>query len=143
MKITTLIHILLICSLVMLLPPLENDYSTTLFPDTEKSIVINIHTPQLKFTSDKLVPIGLNVSYMDPITNKITRITQPFNQFTSKSTIETSDPGSYLIEMFSGEIVNIKIETSGIYTTTIVIILVLLIIDVILLARNYLLVLDL
>lgn len=143
MKITTAIHILLICSLVMILPLFENSYSTTLFPETQKSIVINVHTPELKFSSDKLIAIQLNVSYMNPINEKQTKITLEFFQFSGSKTIKIDKPGSYLLEFFSDEIVEVTIESQGIYTYTIVIILLLLIVDVVLVARNYLLDLEL
>ena len=143
MKITTGIHILLICSLVMILPLFENSYSTTLFPETQKSIVINVHTPELKFSSDKLTAIQLNVSYMNPIDAKQNKITLEFFQFSSSTTIKIDKPGSYLLEFFSDEIVEVTIESQGIYTYTIVIILTLLIVDAVLVARNYLLDLEL
>ena len=143
MKVTTIIHILVICSLVMLLPLVENSYSTTLFPDTPKSIVLNVHTPELKFSSDKLTVIELTVSYMDPIGNNQDKITPDFFQFTSSKTIKIDKPGSYLIEFFSEEIVEVTVEGDGIYTYTIAIIFALLIVDTILMARNYLLDLEL
>lgn len=143
MKITTAIHILLICSLVMLLPLFENNYSTTLFPETQKSIVLNVHTPELKFSSDKLTFVELNVSYMNPIGEEKTRITLEFFQFSGSTIVETDKPGSYLIEFFSDEIVEITIKSQGIYTYSIVIILTLLIVDTVLVARNYILDLEL
>ncbi|OLS20967.1 MAG: hypothetical protein HeimC2_35200 [Candidatus Heimdallarchaeota archaeon LC_2] len=143
MKITTLIHILLITSLVMLLPLFENSYSTTLFPGTPKSLVINVHTPELKFSSDKLTVIELNVSFMNPLINEATIITPEFFQFSLSKTIKLNKPGSYLLEFFTEEIVEVTVEGVGIYTFTIAIILTLLIIDIILLARNYLLDLEL
>ena len=143
MKITTAIHILLICSLVMLLPLFENSYSTTLFPETHKSILINVHTPELKFSSDKLTFIELNVSYMNPIDEEKTKITLEFFQFSGSTIVETDKPGSYLIEFFSDEIVEVTIKSQGIYTYTIVIILTLLIVDTVLVARNYILDLEL
>jgi hypothetical protein len=127
----------------MLLPPLENNYSTTLFPDTPKSMIINVHTPEIKLSSDKLTTIELNVSYMDPIDNTKKTITQEHFQFTSSKTIETDDPGTYLLEFYSEVIVEVTIEGEGIYTYTIVVILSLLILDAVLISRNYLLDLNL
>lgn len=142
MKISTFMHILLICSLVMLIPAIEKTYSLTLFPETEKSFVIVVQTPQIIISSDKPIPIEVTVSYLSLLDEESKTITQEFFRFISSTQIDTDKPGSYLLEFYSEETSEVTIQTSGIYINSIVIILTLLVIDLSISARNYFLVLD-
>lgn len=124
MKITTLINILLIASLFILTPFTASSEIIDLFPDTSKSVVIEIHQPDMTIKSNIAGTVRLNVSYFDTTNNSTETILENFELTvqSNKKTIPTDEPGYYLIELESDGIGEIEISGEGVYTLNLVII---------------------
>ncbi|OLS28193.1 MAG: hypothetical protein HeimC2_08480 [Candidatus Heimdallarchaeota archaeon LC_2] len=124
MKITTLINILLIASLFILTPFTASSEIIDLFPDTPKSVVIEIHQPDMTIKSNIAGTVRLNVSYFDTTNNSTETILENFELTvqSNKKTISFDEPGYYLIELESDGIGEIEISGEGVYTLNLVII---------------------
>ena len=122
MDLITLFRILLISSLLMLTPVFETEKKITIIQDTTKSIIINVHTPKLRITSDNLAFIFFNITYMNPLSNTNSTTEELFQ---SSTEVKTSTPGTYLIDILAPEITNIAIKGAGVYSLSIILILVL------------------
>jgi hypothetical protein len=118
-------------------PSFENGHTITVFQDTPKSIIINVHTPVIKVSSDKSTSIELNVSYLDILDFNVDVLTQEIFYFTSSTDIDTGTPGFYLLEFLSPEITEITIKGKGIYIGSLIVMIFLLGLNAALITRDY------
>ena len=124
MKITTLVNILLIASLFILTPLTASSENIDLFPDTPKSVIVEIHQPNMKIKSNIAGTVTVNIYYFDTSTNSTEIILDNFELTvqSNKKTISSDKPGYYLIELVADGIGEIEISGEGVYVLNLAII---------------------
>ena len=138
MKFKTPLHILLLISLLLLTPLVQNEKNVTLIGDVKKSIIIRINSPEIKISSDNSETIQLNVTYLDESSQQTKLVTPSIFAFISSKNIPTDTPGQYLLEFLSPKLSEITIDGQGLYLSSIVIVFGMVILNTIILTKDFL-----
>lgn len=138
MKITTLSNIMLLASLLLLSPLVENPFEETLIQNTAKSIAIEIHQPEIKITSSIAGTVVFNVTYFRTSNNNTNVIltNAKLDLSTREIIIKAKEPGYYIFDLISTDIGKISIKAQGIYQTSWIIILIFLIFRLLIWTKN-------
>lgn len=138
MKITTLSNIMLLASLLLLSPLVENPFEETLIQNTAKSIAIEIHQPEITITSSIAGTVVFNVTYFRTSNNNTNVIltNAKLDLSTREIIIKAKEPGYYIFDLISTDIGKISIKAQGIYQTSWIIILIFLIFRLLIWTKN-------
>ena len=129
MKRETLFFVCFVTSIITIVPLLEPAHEFTVKPNIEGSVVYNVHTPSIKIIASVNSLIKINVTFLNLNKESSSPILSQ-HEFKSTVTVDTDQPGYYLIEILSSEISKVKIEGSGIYFVNIVLIIALGLINI-------------
>ncbi|MHA2028268.1 MAG: hypothetical protein ACW99A_04100 [Candidatus Kariarchaeaceae archaeon] len=120
MKISNILLILFLASLVLLIPSARTEESYNLDPQEAKAIIVNVQTSKLIILSNSPEEIGFRYSYLNPEDGAEELIDSPFFQI--ELTIPIDKKGFYRLDFLSTRLATITIKTEGIPNTTIIIV---------------------
>lgn len=117
---------MLLASLLLLSPLVENPIEETLIQSTAKSIAIEIHQPEIKITSSIAGTVVFNVTYFRTSNNNTNVIltNAKLDLSIREIIIKAKEPGYYIFDLISTDIGKVSIKAQGIYQTSWIIILI-------------------
>jgi hypothetical protein len=117
MNATTVVNILLLGSLFLLSPIVENQAEEILLPQEPKSFAVKIYQPDIIITSTINGTVLFNVTYFDPSnnSNKTIKENSRLNINKNSEMISADQAGFYIFDLIASNIGKIKIKGQGIY----------------------------
>ncbi|MHA2100772.1 MAG: hypothetical protein ACW99A_19040 [Candidatus Kariarchaeaceae archaeon] len=117
MNVNTIANILLLASLFLLSPMVEDQTEVLLLPEAPLSIAVKIYQPEIIITSSINGTVEFNVTYFDASnnSNKSVALNGELNFDENSGKISADRAGFYIFDLVATNIGKVKIKSEGIY----------------------------
>ncbi|MHA2089277.1 MAG: hypothetical protein ACW98K_00335 [Candidatus Kariarchaeaceae archaeon] len=123
-----ILNILFFTTILLMIPSFTVEETIDVFPESRVERVYNLRSPIIKLDTKISSYIFLNISYIDPITKEISKISKDLG-FQESIEIDIKKPGIYKIELLSFEVGKIEMNgIGGIHPNIVLIVLIIAII---------------